>query len=107
MVAISGLVHRGPYGFGSHEFLVGSRGHAPAGGSDGEDAARGASLVPPPAAIARLSVERVNVVPAGRAEGTRDAFASLAAPDEVVSGTAALADETRDWLGGAARPRRR
>ena len=72
-----------------------------------EDAARGASLVPPPAAIARLSVERVNVVPAGRAEGTRDAFASLAAPDEVVSGTAALADETRDWLGGAARPRRR
>jgi len=72
-----------------------------------EDAARGASLVPPPAAIARLSAERVNVVPAGRAEGTRDAFASLAAPDEVVSGTAALADETRDWLGGAARPRRR
>ena len=41
VVAISGLVHRGPYGFGSHEFLVGSRGHAPAGGSDGEDAARG------------------------------------------------------------------
>jgi tyrosine-specific transport protein len=72
-----------------------------------EDAARGASLVPPPAAIARLSAERVNVVSAGRAEGTRDAFASLAAPDEVVSGTAALADETRDWLGGAARPRRR
>ena len=72
-----------------------------------EDAARGASLVNPPAVSARLSAERVNVVPAGRAEGTRDAFASLAAPDEVVSGTAALADETRDWLGGAARPRRR
>ena len=46
-----------------------------------EDAARGASLVNPPAVSARLSAERVNVVPAGRAEGTRGAFASLAAPD--------------------------
>ena len=69
-----------------------------------EDVARGASLVPSPAASAALSAERVDTVyTVGRSE---EPFASLAVPDEVVSATAALAGETRDWLGRAARSRR-
>ena len=69
-----------------------------------EDVARGASLVPSPAASAALSAERVDTVDTvGRSE---EPFASLAVPDEVVSATAALAGETRDWLGRAARSRR-
>jgi hypothetical protein len=44
VVAVSSLVNHGygHQGYGSHEFLVGARGHPPSGGSDGEDAARGA-----------------------------------------------------------------
>ena len=44
VVAVSALMHRGPYGFGSHEFLVGARGRSSPGGSDAEDAARAGGL---------------------------------------------------------------
>ena len=45
VVAISGLVHRGPYGFGSHEFLVGSRGTRPRAARTARTRARRAQRV--------------------------------------------------------------
>ena len=72
-----------------------------------EDVTRGASLVSSPVGSATLSAERVATMDtAGRFEAAPEApFASLTltAPDEAVSATAALAGETRDWFGRAAR----